>query len=659
LLTAFITAFPLTFVQRGSLVTTLRTGVGVHKLWQFARHYPSFASTIGVAAVGLILMLSGAGLASQIVISAFSLLIAGIESVGMVKAILRKHYGIDILAVTAIVATVIVGEYWASIIIVLMFTGGEALEDFAERRAKRELTSLLERSPLIAHRQHGDTTVDIAISEVAIGDMLLVKPGEVVPVDGKLVTADATLDESSLTGESLPVDRIAGDDLISGSVNGASAIWMIVSHRAEDSQYQRIVALVAEAAESKAPFVRMADRYAVPFTIVAYILAAVGWAISGEASRFAEVLVVATPCPLIIAAPVAFIAGMSRAARHGIIVKNAGTLERLARVKTVAFDKTGTLTHGQPNLVAIRPAEGFGEEELLRLAATAEQSSAHTLAQSIVLAAKFRGIPLARCESVVETTAHGLTAVIEGRTVVVGKFGFISDAAPNAERTKLDAGELAVYVSIDGTYAGALILRDEIRLDAAETILWLERLGVQHTLMLTGDSAATAAHVASSLGVENVQADCLPLDKVHAVQAVTSRPVMMVGDGVNDAPVLAVADIGVAMGARGSTAASESADVVIMKDDLQRVGRAVQVGVETIRIATQSIWIGMVLSLGLMVIAVFGVVPAILGAGFQEIIDLLTILNALRALGGKANVARFVTKNPLDRPSALDGSLTS
>ncbi|MEN9751720.1 MAG: cadmium-translocating P-type ATPase, partial [Actinomycetota bacterium] len=395
------------------------------KLWRFAKHYPSFAATIIIAVVGLVLMFSGLELATQITISGFSLLIAAIESVGMVRAILRKHYGIDILAVTAIVATVVVGEYWASIIIVLMFTGGEALEDFAERRAKRELTSLLERSPLIAHRQDAYRVVDIPISEVAIGDTLMVKPGEVVPVDGKLISADAVLDESSLTGESLPVDRIAGDDLISGSVNGASAIYMIVSRRAEDSQYQRIVALVAEAAESKAPFVRMADRYAVPFTIVAYLLAAVGWIISGHASRFAEVLVVATPCPLIIAAPVAFIAGMSRAAKHGIIIKNAGTLERLARVKTVAFDKTGTLTHGQPDLVDIREAGAWSAEDVLRFAASAEQSSAHTLAHSIVIAAKFRGVPLEVCDSVVETTAHGLTAVIAGKTVVVGKFGFV------------------------------------------------------------------------------------------------------------------------------------------------------------------------------------------------------------------------------------------
>ena len=624
------------------------------RLFDQIRHYPAFAATIVVGLVGLILALSSLELAARILVSAFALLIAAIESVGMIRSIINKHYGIDILAVTAIIATVLVGEYWASIIIVLMFTGGEALEDFAERRAKRELTALLERTPVLAHRQDAYRTVDIPVSEVRIGDVLIVKPGEVVPVDGKLTSSDATLDESSLTGESLPVERITGDDMISGSVNGANALTMIVSRRAEDSQYQRIVALVAEAAESKAPFVRMADRYAVPFTIIAYVLAAVGWIISGHASRFAEVLVVATPCPLIIAAPVAFIAGMSRAAKHGIIVKNAGTLERLARVKTVAFDKTGTLTHGQPDLVDIR-AVGMSDEQLLGFAAAAEQYSAHTLAHSIVVAAKFRGVAIAPADNVNETTAHGLTATVEGHTVVVGKHGFIEDVATGVEVTKLDAGELAVYVAVDGRFAGVLILRDEIRPDAAETMLWLSRLGVKHTLMLTGDSTATAQHVAASLGVETVRAECLPIDKVHAVQEIKDRPVMMVGDGVNDAPVLAVADIGIAMGARGSTAASESADVVIMKDDLQRVGRSVQVGVETVRIATQSIWIGMVMSLGLMVVAVFGVVPAILGAGFQEVIDLVTILNALRALGGRANVVRYVGKNPLERPSLIDG----
>ncbi|MEG1392089.1 MAG: heavy metal translocating P-type ATPase, partial [Aurantimicrobium sp.] len=437
---------------------------------------------------------------------------------------------------------------------------------------------------------------------------------------------EATLDESSLTGESIPVERVKGDAVISGSVNGSAVFRMEVTALAADSQYQRIVELVKEASESKAPFVRLADRYAVPFTIVAYVLAITAWILSGNPTHFAEVLVVATPCPLIIAAPVAFIAGMSRAARHGIIVKNGGTLEKLARIKTVAFDKTGTLTHGQPVLSKVMTAPGIEEDELVRLAAIAEQYSAHTLAHSIVVGAQQRGLTVEPCTA-------GLTATIEGKKVVVGKYSFIAEQDPSTVRVEITAGELAVYVAIDGKFAGALLLRDELRADAPDTLQWLSTLGVRHTLMLTGDGKVTAEHVARELGVTNVRAECLPLDKVRAVEAVTDRPVMMVGDGVNDAPVLAAADVGVAMGARGSTAASESADVVIMKDDLHRVARSIEIGQQTIRIALQSIWIGISLSLILMVLATFGLIPAVVGAGFQEVIDVIAILNALRALG--------------------------
>jgi heavy metal translocating P-type ATPase len=608
--------------------------------------YPEIWATVAIGVVGGVLALLGFESWTQWLMSIFALIVAGIQAVSMVRSILRGQWGIDVLAVTAIIATVLVGEYWASLIIVLMFTGGEALENYAEGRAKRELTALLDNTPLIAHVERNGKTVDVPVAEILVGDTIVVKPGELIPVDGTLLSDEATLDESSLTGESLPVERVAGDAVISGAVNGALVVRVQVTARAEDSQYQRIVQLVTAAAESKAPFVRMADRYAVPFTIVAYVLAIAGWIVSGEASRFAEVLVVATPCPLIIAAPVAFIAGMSRAARHGIIVKNGGTLEQLSRIRTVAFDKTGTLTQGQPMLAAVHTAGAMEGHELLRCAAIAEQYSAHTLAQSIVAGALARGLDIEPCENVSETTASGLTAQIDGRTVVVGKFSFIEGVAPDAQRAPLQAGELAVYVAVDGTYAGALVLRDALREDAIETLQWLALLGIRHTLMLTGDAQATADHVAASLGVTDVRADCLPLDKVAAVEAVVDRPVMMVGDGVNDAPVLAASDVGVAMGARGSTAASESADVVIMKDDLHRVARAIEIGQQTIRIATQSIWIGIVLSLVLMVLAVLGWIPAVVGAGFQEVIDAATILNALRALGGKAAGRQLGTLRP-------------
>ncbi|MDH6537235.1 heavy metal translocating P-type ATPase [Aurantimicrobium minutum] len=609
----------------------------------FFVRYPVFASTIVLAIIGGVLALTGLEEAARWVISIFALAIAAKESVGMVRSILKGSWGIDVLAVTAIIATVLVGEYWASIIIVLMFTGGEALEDYAESRAKRELTSLLDNTPQIAHREVYSSagaekgalfaTKDCPVSELAIGDVVVVKPGELIPVDGILLTPEATLDESSLTGESIPVERVKGDAVISGSVNGSAVFRMEVTALAADSQYQRIVELVKEASESKAPFVRLADRYAVPFTIVAYVLAITAWILSGNPTHFAEVLVVATPCPLIIAAPVAFIAGMSRAARHGIIVKNGGTLEKLARIKTVAFDKTGTLTHGQPVLSKVMAAPGIEEDELVRLAAIAEQYSAHTLAHSIVVGAQQRGLTVEPCTDVTETTAAGLTATIDGKKVVVGKYSFIAEQDPSTVRVEITAGELAVYVAIDGKFAGALLLRDELRADAPDTLQWLSALGVRHTLMLTGDGKVTAEHVARELGVTNVRAECLPLDKVRAVEAVTDRPVMMVGDGVNDAPVLAAADVGVAMGARGSTAASESADVVIMKDDLHRVARSIEIGQQTIRIALQSIWIGISLSLILMVLATFGLIPAVVGAGFQEVIDVIAILNALRALG--------------------------
>ena len=609
------------------------------------RDYPALSAALVAAAVGGGLDLAGYHVWAQWGISAFAILVALLEGVAMVRSIVRGKWGIDVLAITAIVATVVVGEYWAALIIVIMFTGGEALETFAAGRAKRELTALLNRTPLIAHRLRGDEPEDVPVGQVELGDALIVRPGELVPVDGILESAAATLDESSLTGESLPVDRHAGDALFSGAVNGSSVLTMRVTARAEDSQYQRIVALVAEAAESKAPFVRMADRYAVPFTIAAYVFAAVGWIWNGEASRFAEVLVVATPCPLIIATPVAFIAGMSRQARNGVIVKNGGTLEKLARIRTAAFDKTGTLTHGQPALAGIHAQKGWHDDDLLAIVASAEQYSAHTLAQSIVTSTRFLGLPLSPATDVVETTAHGLTATVAKRSVVVGKLEFVRDVDASAKPAKLAPGEVGVYVAVDGAFAGAIILRDEVRPDARHTIEWLRRMGVRHTVMLTGDALATAQHVADQLGMTEVEADCLPLDKVRFVAALPDRPVMMVGDGVNDAPVLAAADVGVAMGARGSTAASESADVVIMKDDVSRVAHAVEVSKQTIAIASQSIWIGMVLSLGLMVVAVFGLLPAIVGATLQEVIDLLTILNALRALGGRATGVRFESRN--------------
>ena len=488
------------------------------------------------------------------------------------------------------------------------------------------------------------------VDDVQVGDRLVVRPGEVVPVDGTLDDESAAFDESQLTGESLPAEHDRGDALLSGSINGGRAVTMTATAIAADSQYQRVVELVREASESRAPMVRLADRFAVPFTLVSFAIAGLAWYLSGDPVRFAEVLVVATPCPLLIAAPVAFIAGISRAAKAGIIVKGGGTLEKLSRVRTVAFDKTGTLTHGRPEVVSVHPAEGFTRERLLHLVASTEQYSGHVLAAALVASAP---PPLSPGTDVLETTAHGVSATIEGHRVTVGKRSFITGQGADVSSPAPDSGQMAIYAAIDGVYAGEVLLSDRIRDDAASMLASLSALGVRHTIMLTGDLEATARHIADSLGISEVRAECLPTDKVDAVRAVSDRPVMMVGDGVNDAPVLAVADIGVAMGAKGSTAASESADVVIMLDDVSRVVRAVTIGRHTTRVALQAIWLGIGLSIALMIVATFGLLPAIVGAALQEVVDLATILFALRALTERPSKPVSSARVPVPAGSAV------
>ncbi|TFC53937.1 MULTISPECIES: heavy metal translocating P-type ATPase [unclassified Cryobacterium] len=604
------------------------------------RRYPVVAATILIGLLGLLLWAAGLTVAVQWLFSALGLVVVGIQGVGMIKRMRQGSFGVDLLAIMAIIATILVGEYVATLLIVLMLSGGAALEDYAAGRAQRELNALLDRVPQIAHLLRGGSSDvdDVPATLVQIGDLLLVRPAEIVPVDADLVSASAAFDESSLTGESLPVERHAGDPVLSGSINGQAAATVRATALAADSQYQQIVALVAEAAASKAPVVRLADRYAVPFTAGALLIAGLAWFVSGDPVRFAEVLVVATPCPLLLAAPVAFMGGMSRAARNGIIVKGGGVLEKLARANTVVFDKTGTLTYGTPAIARVCPEDPFSEDELLSLAASAEQYSSHVLAASVITAAETRGLALQRTESAVEVPAHGVTARFGDQEVVVGKLSFVAEHAPDAYPADLYGGELAIYLAVDGRYAGCIVASDQVRDNARATIAALERLGVRESVMLTGDTRPTANHIARLVGITRVRADCLPADKVDAVRAIRERPVIMVGDGVNDAPVLAVADVGIAMGAKGSTAASESADAVILLDDLSRAARAVAIGRDTVRIALQSIWLGIALSIGLMIAAAFGLIPATVGALLQELVDLATILNALRAIGGRRDV---------------------
>lgn len=604
-----------------------------NKVRWLARQHPLVFATVAVGLLGLTLGAIGAPSTGTWVVGIYCAGVAAVEAWKVFRQLVARRWGLDVLAVTAIVSTILVGEYWASLVIVLMLTGGAALEDFAVERARTALTALLRQTPQTAHRVSGGSTVEVAVDAVRPGDRLQVWPGATVPVDATLIADQATFDESALTGESLPVERARGEKVPSGAVNGGTLIEVRALAAARDSEFQKIVALVEAASNSKAPFVRMADRFAVPFTLVAYAIAAVAWILSGDAVRFAEVLVVATPCPLLIAAPVAFIAGMDRAAKAGIIVRSGGAFEQLARVRTAAFDKTGTLTHGRPEVDRLEPVAPFDADELLRLVSSVESRSGHILADAIVAAARTRGLHAAAPTGIAEVAGKGVTADVDGRRVVVGSRRFVVGPSADAEVDALGAGEMAVYAAVDGRPAGRIVLRDETRADAAAALVALRAMGVERTMMLTGDGAQTAEFVAAQVGIDEVHATLLPGEKVASIATASPRPLLMVGDGVNDAPVLAAADVGVAMGARGSTAASETADVVILVDDLGKVVEVVRIARHTIAVASQSIWAGIGLSVVLMVVASFGIIPAIVGATLQELVDVATIANALRAAG--------------------------
>ena len=617
--------------------------------------YPLFTASLLVLVVVIALLVAGQGMPAQGIGSVWAGLVALWVARGMVRDIMAGRWGVDILAVTAVTATVAVGEYVAALVVVLMLTGGEALEDYAAGRARRELNSLLDRTPRTARRVLANGAVEeIPAEEVIPGELLLLRPGEVLPVDGNLEDEEAELDESSITGESLPVTRMRGDQLLSGSVNGADAVVVRAVSTAADSQYARIVAMVRTAAESRAPVVRLADRYAVPFTVLSLVIAGFAWWYWSDPVVFAEVLVVATPCPLLIAAPVAFLGGMGRAARAGVIVKDAGTLERLSSVRTVAYDKTGTLTYGRPELVAVEPAPGpsrIGERELLQLAASAEQYSSHVVAASVLAAASAQGLELLPADDAREEATNGVAATVDGRAVVVGKRRFVAEHDGEVPEAQLQPGQLAVYVAVDGRFAGVIVMADQLRADAQETVAALVGLGVTDQVVLSGDAQSTVHHVAEAAGLDEAWGELLPEDKVRLVGELPHPPVVMVGDGVNDAPALAAADVGIAMGGRGATAASESADVVILTEHLGRVASAVRIGQRTMRIALQSIWIGIALSVGLMLVAATGSIPAVVGALSQEVVDLVVILNALRAVRpGRSELAAVAL--PSNRPAA-------
>ncbi len=547
---------------------------------------------------------------------------------GMIETLKSGKYGVDILAITAIIATLLVGEYWASLMVLIMLTGGDSLEDFASKQAGRELRALLDNSPHIAHLVKGTDIKDVPVDDVLLEEVVLVKPGELVPVDGIILEGETTVDESSLTGESRPIEKKVGDELMSGSLNGDGAIRFKVTKKAADSQYQTLVKLVKESEEKPAHFVRLADRYAIPFTLAAYTIGGIAWFISKDPVRFAEVLVVASPCPLILAAPVALVAGMSRSSRHGIVVKTGTTVEKLAKGQTIAFDKTGTLTEGKLSVnEVVTENPDFSKEEMMLLAASCERESVHILARSLVAYAKENHLNLLPVENLKEITGSGVEGTVNGHLVHVGKASFVHATLQSA------TDETMVYVGVDGSYVGKISFKDILRPETKATITSLKNLGFKRIAMLTGDNEAIANDIAEKVGITEIHAKCLPEEKINLLNQLkeAERPSVMVGDGVNDAPALAVADVGIAMGAHGSTAASESADAVILKDDLSRVSKAVEISQDTMKIARQSVLIGIFICVVLMFIAATGAIPALLGAALQEVIDTVSILSALRA----------------------------
>jgi len=548
--------------------------------------------------------------------------------------------GVDIIALIAMAGSLYLGQYLAGAVIALMLSGGQVLEEYAESKARKELSSLLGRTPRTVNRLDGDTILTISIEEVKPGDFLMVKPGEIVPVDGVVIGGSAVLDESALTGESKPVERRDRDQVFSGTVNASQTPFkMRATVSARESVYAGIIRLVEQAQAARAPLVRMADRYAIFFLPATLAVSAFAWIISGDPVRALAVLVVATPCPLILAVPVAIVSGLSRGARRGIIIKGGGALETLARGRVLVLDKTGTVTKGEPILSGVEGLGDLGPDELLRLSASLDQVSPHVLARPIVKAAVDRGLDLSFPENVREEFGSGISGTVDGRRVKLGRMNWVLSGlepdprAHRLHRRSLLDGSSCVFVSVDGAPSGALILDDPVRPDAPLTIRALKRVGFRKIVMLTGDNKDVAVSVGAAIGIDKVLAERSPQEKVEAVLNERSEGVtVMVGDGINDAAALASADVGVAMGARGATASSEAADVVLLVDKLDRLIEAVRIAQRSRSVAFQSMSVGMGLSIAAMAAAAAGFLVPVAGAVLQELIDVLVILNALRAL---------------------------
>ncbi len=555
--------------------------------------------------------------------------------VEILRSIGRGEVGLDIVAALSMTAALAFGETLAAAVVAVMYSGGTFLESFAEGRARRDMHDLLSRVPRTATRHRNGRLEEVSLDGIEPGDRLLIRQGDVVPVDGAVASDAAFVDTSALTGEALPVRLSRGAAAMSGSTNAGDAFDLAATHRAAESTYAGIVRLVEAAQRSKAPMSRLADRWSLGFLAVTVGIAGAAWWLTGDPIRAVAVLVVATPCPLILAVPVALVAGLSRAAHFGVLIKGAGPLETMARIRTLILDKTGTLTDGRPQIVSISSQDGMREDDILRLAAAVDQASKHPVAQAIVAAARARGLALPVPSDVAETPGEGIAGCVDGRKVIVGGDGFVRGhvGRPTGDHPALAVGSVLVAVAVDGRLAGHLVMSDPLREGAEDMLSGLRREGIGRILLATGDRAEVAERVTKGLGLDGLHAGLTPDQKVLLVLSERKNgPVMMVGDGVNDAPALAAADVGVAMGARGAAASAEAADVVLLVDRIDRLGPGIEIARASRRIAVESVVAGIGLSVLGMVAAAFGYLTPVQGALLQEVIDVAVILNALRAL---------------------------
>jgi heavy metal translocating P-type ATPase len=590
-------------------------------------------------ASGLALSVLGQPAWQKLVWAAFTVPVLLTLLYDIVSSLQRGEVGLDIVAALSMTAALAVGENLAAVVVALMYSGGQYLESFADRHARREMTAILARVPRTAVRHRKDRLEEVSLEAIVPGDRLLIRQGDVVPVDGAVASGVAILDQSALTGEPIPVQQQAGDKVMSGSTNAGEAFDLVASHYAAQSTYAGIIRLVEEAQRSKAPMSRLADRFAMLFLAVTVLISGLAWYWADDPVRAVAVLVVATPCPLILAVPVAIVSGLSRAARYGILIKGGKAIESLARVYSLVIDKTGTLTDGRARVVSINAAADTMPDDVLRIAASLDQASKHIIAQTLVSEAHNRKLQLAIPANVIETAGEGIEGAVEGRHVVVGGIDFVKSrldagAKDLIQKSKI-AGALIVAVSMDGEMIGEIVLTDELRAGTKGLLQEFRKLGIQRIVLATGDRRQVAEAVAVGLGIDAVRSELTPDQKVLVI--LTERkngPVMMVGDGVNDAPALAAADIGVAMGARGTAASAEAADVVLLVDHLDRIVPAIEIARRSRFIALESVFAGIGLSLLGMIAAALGYLTPVQGALLQEAIDVAVILNALRALGG-------------------------